>query len=62
MARRTVGYDTKNWLLNAIKSHVKDYRKRKELEHAYICTYVHNWPLQPLSQDYGPAPQTAQVV
>ena len=28
----------------------------------FICTYIHNWPLQPFSQDYGLASHTTYVV
>ena len=28
----------------------------------YIHTYIHNWPLQPISQDYGLASHTTHVV
>ena len=28
----------------------------------YIHTYIHNWPLQPFSQDYGLASYTTRVV
>ena len=29
---------------------------------SYIHTYIHNWPLQPFSQDYGLVSHTAHVV
>ena len=29
--------------------------------HSYMHTYTHNWPLQPLSQDYGLAAHTTYV-
>ena len=28
----------------------------------YIHTYIHNWPLQPFSQDYGQASHTTHVL
>ena len=35
---------------------------KKNMRKSNIRTYIHNWPLQPFSQDYGLASYTAHVV
>ena len=36
--------------------------KARETNCEIFNTYIHNWPLQPFSQDYGLASETTHVV
>ena len=43
--------------LNLTKKKTKMYENKNQ-----VHTYIHNWPLQPFSQDYGLASQPTHVV
>ena len=37
-------------------------RYQGDITYTYYFTYMHNWPLQPFSQDYGLASHTIHIV